>query len=385
MQAKSQNVLFLVTGMTPAIITETIWALACDPELDVEDRWVPDRVEVLSTEHGLNQIRSRLLESSVLEKFKASFPQLANMTFDESCMHSIKENDAGAALVDLKTPEDNERAADQINERIRKLTSEENTCLHVSIAGGRKTMGFYAGYALSLHGRAQDRMSHVLVDERFENIQDFFYPTPKSTFVTDRDNRVWDASKAKIWLAEIPFVRMKDAIKKRHQLRTDSFIDTVNKINEAANDISISLDVANKTLVVNDKFVVDRLAPKEFAFFCMFAQAQKNGEVGLTGLTVEMDTPDAATEALQNNSKLASQFMVFYNQLRDVFYLEAKEFDIGKKFFEQTKAKLKAELENSLGIELAAKLGIHNRNRKSGQPFFLDIPADSITIINTSK
>lgn len=25
------NILFLVTGMTPQIITETLWALACDP------------------------------------------------------------------------------------------------------------------------------------------------------------------------------------------------------------------------------------------------------------------------------------------------------------------------------------------------------------------
>jgi CRISPR-associated protein (TIGR02584 family) len=28
--------------------------------------------------------------------------------------------------------------------------------------GERKTMGFYVGYALSLFGRAQDRLSHVI-------------------------------------------------------------------------------------------------------------------------------------------------------------------------------------------------------------------------------
>ena len=32
--------------------------------------------------------------------------------------------------------------------------------MHVSIAGGRKTRGFLAGYTLSLLGRPQDRLSH---------------------------------------------------------------------------------------------------------------------------------------------------------------------------------------------------------------------------------
>lgn len=73
MTAKAQNILFLVTGMTPAIITETIWALACDPNLDEDSRWIPDRVEVLSTEHGLNQIHSRLLENKVIEQLKQDF------------------------------------------------------------------------------------------------------------------------------------------------------------------------------------------------------------------------------------------------------------------------------------------------------------------------
>lgn len=37
-------------------------------------------------------------------------------------------------------------------------------------------MGYYLGYALSLYGRAQDRLSHVLVTERYESLRDFFIP-----------------------------------------------------------------------------------------------------------------------------------------------------------------------------------------------------------------
>ena len=50
----SKNILFLVTGMTPQIITETVWALACDPRNN--EKWIPDEVHVLSSQDGLTQI-----------------------------------------------------------------------------------------------------------------------------------------------------------------------------------------------------------------------------------------------------------------------------------------------------------------------------------------
>lgn len=169
---QTRNILFLVTGMTPQIITETVWALACDPEN--ETPWVPDEIHVLSTESGLDQIRSRLFskkEGQRFEQFKQDYPILKNIIFDDSAthLHSITDN-TGTALSDLKTPEDNEYAANAICQMVKEFTQQDNVSLHVSIAGGRKTMGFYAGYALSLYGRAQDSISHVLVDERYESI-----------------------------------------------------------------------------------------------------------------------------------------------------------------------------------------------------------------------
>lgn len=52
-----------------------------------------------------------------------------------------------------------------------------------NLAGGRKSMGFYIGYALSLFGRGQDRMSHILVEEAFETHPEFFYPPKKPLFL----------------------------------------------------------------------------------------------------------------------------------------------------------------------------------------------------------
>ena len=75
-------------------------------------------------------------------------------------------------------PADNDATADAITERLRAFTADPETALHVSIAGGRKTMGYYLGYALSLFGRPQDRLSHVLVSPPFESHPQFYYPSP---------------------------------------------------------------------------------------------------------------------------------------------------------------------------------------------------------------
>lgn len=373
-----RNVLFLVTGMTPAIITETIWALACDPSLEPEARWIPDEIHVLSTTHGLNQIRARLIQNKVFETFIADYPQLSQLSLNEQTLYSI--NDAAQQPIgDLKTPTDNEYAADAIHEHIRQLTADPETALHVSIAGGRKTMGFYAGYALSLHGRAQDRMSHVLVDERFESLRDFFYPTPYQHYVLDRDNRSWDASTAQVWLADIPFVRMKEAIKERHQLLTNSFSDTVQKINEAHKDLHIRLHLKEKTLTVNHSIVVDDLPPKEFALLYMFAHNRKQGHAGFTAPRYNLSDKNIPIEAVKYINELSQIFLEFYSPLRDPTYLDDKNVDVGKGYFDTTKSTLNRHLQEALGLELAAKIAIQADKRN--QPFYLNINPEAIELV----
>ena len=55
----------------------------------------------------------------------------------------------GKRLDDIVTPKQNEAAADYITDIVNNLTRDEDSAIHVSIAGGHKTMGYYLGYALS--------------------------------------------------------------------------------------------------------------------------------------------------------------------------------------------------------------------------------------------
>lgn len=375
----TKNILFLVTGMTPQIITETIWALACDPKND--DKWIPDEIHVLSTQDGLTQIKSRLFADGILQQFKNDYPQVRHIQFDQQNLHVIERADH-TALNDLKTPEDNEFAANAICEKIRLFTSDDQVTLHVSIAGGRKTMGFYAGYALSLYGRAQDRMSHVLVEEKFETARDFFYPTLESSFVTDRFNKEWDAKDAQVWLANIPFVRLKDAVKDKHQLKgNDSFSQVVHKINESFNDVKLVIDLAKEMIIVNGKFEIHDLPPREFAMLYWFADRRKQGLTGILAPNKNITSSDAKQNDLEIIGELTTAFKAYYAEVKSIS--DESNVSVDKKFFEGVKSHLKTALETFLGLELAEKIAIKQEGRS--KPFYLDLQPENIEIIDSFK
>lgn len=364
----ARNILFLVTGMTPQIITETIWALACDDA--AEENWVPDEVHVLSTQDGLNQIRKRLFEDGVFKQFQQDYPVISHTAFNtDEHLHVIKDQN-DKPLVDLKTPEDNERSADIICEMIKSFTSMDDTSVHVSIAGGRKTMGFYAGYALSLYGRAQDSLSHVLVQAEFEKAVNFFYPTPKEHLVSDRHSKVvGDAQEAQVWLAKIPFVRMHEAILPKHQLRKeDSFSEVVQKINESYEDVTLELNSFSRKAVINDKFVIDNLPPREWAFLNWFADRRKEGNGGIVAPTKNADE--------KYIEQLSEEYIEYYYDHKND---ENIMVSVDKNFFDGAKSRLQTSLKEALGIELAAKLDITSDAGK-GSPFQLRIAPDAITI-----
>lgn len=165
--------LLCITGLTPQVVTETLYALARDPEPRL-----PREIRLLSTAEGVERARLTLLsdEPGWFARLCRDYG-LPPIRFDADCLHVLTDRD-GAPLRDIRNAAENAAAADSITEWVRRLTEDADTPLHVSLAGGRKTMSFFAGYALSLFGRPQDRLSHVLVAAPFESHPGFFYPTP---------------------------------------------------------------------------------------------------------------------------------------------------------------------------------------------------------------
>lgn len=188
--AHSRRVLLLVTGLNPQLVTETLYAL-----IHQKPAFVPTELHLITTKDGASRAQLMLLgeEKSWFKNFCDEYHiDIDNVTFNKNTIHTIK-TETGGELDDIRDLNANQSTADAISEFVQKITSDNNSALHASIAGGRKTMGFYLGYSLSLFGREQDRLSHVLVSPQFESHPEFYYTETQSRviFANDRSRTLW--------------------------------------------------------------------------------------------------------------------------------------------------------------------------------------------------
>jgi CRISPR-associated protein (TIGR02584 family) len=203
---RERRVLLSVIGITPQVVTETLYALAV-----LEGRPCPTEIHLIASEEGAHRARLELLApgrahlASLCQQYGLPLPRC-----DESTIHIIERD--GNAVTDLRSAEDNEAAADAILDVVRGLTEDGDSSIHFSIAGGRKTMTYYLGYCASLLGRPQDDMSHVMVNLPFEQSPDFFFPPKDSTVIHDRTGRPHSTGEARIDLATVPFLRLRDKL-----------------------------------------------------------------------------------------------------------------------------------------------------------------------------
>jgi len=201
----TNRILLLVSGSSPAIITENLYAIT----QKTEPAFIPTEIYIITTSSGRDNIQRALLgESGHLIKLCKDY-QLPSSLLSPK-IHVIK-NEQGEPLADIISAEDNEACANFITNIVRKVTADDNTRLHVSIAGGRKTMTYYLGYAMSVFGRIQDQMSHVLVDESYIST-DFYYPPPQAVMMKTRLGEIFDASQVEIKLAQLPYLRLRDGL-----------------------------------------------------------------------------------------------------------------------------------------------------------------------------
>ncbi|WP_240905819.1 CRISPR-associated ring nuclease Csm6 [Thiorhodococcus mannitoliphagus] len=235
-----RRILLAVTGLSPQIVTETLYALAVRDR----DAWIPTEIHLLTTAEGAERARLSLPSDHPgwFRRLLSDY-DLPDIRFDRDHIHILLGAD-GQPLPDIRTDTDSRLAADQICALVSRYSADPQTQLHVSIAGGRKTMGYYLGYALSLFGRAQDRLSHVLVSEPFESSWDFFYPSPVSRVMTTRDNKLIDAADAQVTLADIPFIRVREGLPTRLLDGTASFVETVDTAQRALAPPALQIDLA---------------------------------------------------------------------------------------------------------------------------------------------
>ena len=277
MTTGSRRVLLAAAGLTPQVVTETIYALA----VMRKPAWVPTEIRLVATGEGWARAKLALLsrETGWFHRLRKEYG-LPPIRFGPETV-TVIQDETGQPLQDLVSEAQHRIAADTITELVRALTEDAGSELHVSLAGGRKTMGFFLGSALSFYGRQQDRLSHVLVDAPYEGHPDFYYPTRRSRviYTAPPQSRPLDTAEAQVRLAEIPFVRLRGELPGELLKMQTTFGAAVEAVQKGLSPGKLVFETRLRRVSAGG--VVVKMAPAEFAFYAMLARQAKAGSGGL--------------------------------------------------------------------------------------------------------
>ncbi len=211
-----QHILVAVTGNTPQIVTETLYVLAVaqQPPLPISE------VYILTTAKGAEIAWAKLGgPGGAIAALQREYELGGEIAFSKQHILIFKRSNAdGSAtpLEDIRSSADNETLASELLGFVKALTADPNVVLHCSLGGGRRTMSAYMMLALMMYGREEDDLTHVVVTEEFETNPDFFFPPknnqPLPIRVAGNKLAIINTSEAKLELAQIPFVRLRNTL-----------------------------------------------------------------------------------------------------------------------------------------------------------------------------
>lgn len=246
-------VLIAVIGSTPAVLTETVWALARPP-----NPIIPDLVVVITTQPGAAGLRDQILTPrsswggvSIWQALRKSvlgkdWKQDVRLQLAAPSIISVPDPITGIArpLDDIRTPEENAATAECILSVVRNYTTDPDCQVLGLLAGGRKSMGALLHASLTLVGRSGDRLMHVLVNEPFDHPglkPTFYYPgqpgpakhrLPDGGFVPHKT--------ARIDLADVPMVALGELVLQATGHSPVTFSALMRAAETAVNDAKIS-------------------------------------------------------------------------------------------------------------------------------------------------
>ena len=370
--------LLAVCGLSPQVVTETLYALY------QEGRMV-DGIRIITTRLGKAELNAHLMSPtdgayySLLREYGIA-PELVEF----SARHILTVADArGTELDDIVTQDDSELVLRLCMEQAFELTREPDTAVYFSIAGGRKSMGACLAVAAQCYGRSQDRIYHVLVTPEFESNRHFFYPPRQSRSIelrhpVTREPYFKETRYARITLAPVPFFSI------RPQLT-----DTMLRTPETPQALMLSLvRDEHPELVINLrertltwKGVELDLRPAWLALYAFFAQKKKTAECQRT------DCPGCAScfltvaELLDECRKITD----LYRQTGTTREIEVMSNSgitaLSKENFNGYRSRINTELERAFGNHDLALLQIATQGNRPTTRYGLALSRDRIRLV----
>ncbi len=272
-----RNILIAVSGLTPQIITETLYCLSVQRKISVHEIYVITTARGRDVMYGIDDKINYPPLKKEIERLCKMY-KLKTPKFSNSDTHIIVAKEESVEMSDIRTDKQNKLFPNKVCEVIMEKTTDKDNVLYCSVSGGRKTMSIYMAAALSLFGRTNDKLLHVLTDEKseFKN----FFPENKS------EDKLLE-------LAEVPFVKLRSLISQNFEkyklksLTFDKVVSLTQKELEQLSQDKLILDT--KTCSV--KFGLNNskdLHPGEFDFYLKFVKAKKENKdfLNITDLAI---------------------------------------------------------------------------------------------------
>ena len=225
-RTSARHLLIAVMGGSPAVLTETLWAMADDT-----DRPMPDGIMVFTTHYGAEAMQKQLNTASadggatVWEMLSEALNRhgKALIPYKDVQVRVFKDRDE-SILDDLDSGERTLAAADLMLKAVSaKMAAHLEATVSFSIAGGRKTMSSLLFACAMFTGKPGDRVLHVLVEPPFGDVQPllaekgngrpFYFPSEAKYVPRGGAASVPAVSgtEANLSLFEVPFVRLREA------------------------------------------------------------------------------------------------------------------------------------------------------------------------------
>lgn len=338
--------LYAITGLSPAVLTETIWCLAMQ-KIPV----FPDRLIVFTTQTGKEKLTELVNEHwknmiNAIKKKNIEIPYHME-NWQSGWINVFEYRDKSGArhnLDDVRTQSDNLEIAEYMFRQIKNDISDEfeRPTIYASIAGGRKTMGAMLHSIVSLVGKEDDKIFHILTDK--DPPRDFAYPGCKSD----------EKYKINLNFAEVPFVPLYNILKRNTLARGTTYKSLIQDLSDSINKrmckIRTNAHECTLTVEIGEDVIEIKLRYVEFLIASTFFRRAKECKY-INGSLIN-DTSYNFKKATENESDYEKDLRSEYNNVKSEIKKERVPGSIDCEDIRQQKGDLRRKLKQKIGDKL---------------------------------
>jgi len=355
-----KRIALFVIGHSPAIITETLAAHY------VSENVVPNKITVITTQTGAAKLKKRLFAEQGWQEFCQQWPAMAKINFSSDDIFFPENVD------DIQTEDENRAMTSLILETVHEMV-ETSDILDASLAGGRKTMGYYLGFAMSFFAREGDSLSHVLVPSVLEKNSQFLVPTAEEA--------------ESISLIDVPFIRLKKHIKPSiAKLDAAMLVASAQTAIDKATLEPVVINVKTRTIHYLGQEMT--LPEREFTFYIFFAKqkldscVEKNrplcGDCSSCFLSID-DMDNKSEELLNIRASFGGEYSGHYENFEKVW----REPRAAQDNLAEPLRRISKNIESSFGIDPRAEcLHIKNVGKRGAATYGLLADVTQIHIVS---